>query len=41
MPPIPGEYYVFDQVAEQVTSAGTFTDKTSLPDCQPGDGHLQ
>ena len=29
----PWEYYVFDQVAEQVTSAGTFTDKTSLPDC--------
>lgn len=28
----PWEYYVFDQIAEQVTSAGTFTDKTSLPD---------
>lgn len=27
----PWDYYVFDQVAEQVSSAGTFTDKTSLP----------
>lgn len=28
----PWEYYVFDQIAEQVSSAGTFTDRTSLPD---------